>query len=57
MAGKRARGLAPRQVDTRNRIALTEDALSALGVGPGDFVALDVDGKAVRIRKVKISVE
>lgn len=57
MAGKKARGLAPRQIDSRSRIALTADALEALGVGPGDFVALDVDGKAVRIRKVKISVE
>lgn len=42
----------PRLVDNRNRIALTREALDALGVGTGDYVILDVDGDEVRIRPV-----
>lgn len=53
----RKAGPQPYQVDTRGRIALSPDARSALGVAVGDFVTYEVDGKTVRIRKVKISVE
>jgi hypothetical protein len=47
----------PYQVDTRGRVALAPHVKAALEVGPGDFVTYEVDGKTVRIRKVKISVE
>lgn len=42
----------PRLVDDRNRIALTREALKALGVGTGDYVILDVREGEVCIRPV-----
>lgn len=42
----------PRLVDDRNRIALTKEALDALGVATGDYVVLDVGDGEVRVRPV-----
>lgn len=50
-------GPQPYQVDTKSRVALPPEIKQLLGVDVGDFIAYEVDGKAVRIRKVKISVE
>ena len=47
----------PYQLDAKSRVALSPEVRAALGVGPGDFVTYEVDGRTVRIRKVKISVE
>ena len=47
----------PFQIDRSGRVSLPVDIRKVLGVEVGDFVAYEVDGKAVRIRKVKISVE
>lgn len=56
MARGRA-GLRPYQLDGKGRVSLSPEARELLGVGPGDYVTYEVDGKAVRVRKVKISVE
>lgn len=46
-----------RAIDRQGRLSLPAQVLKALSAAPGDLVAFEVDGKAVRIRKVKISVE
>jgi hypothetical protein len=42
----------PRLIDNRNRIALTSEAMLALGVSTGDYVVLVVEEQGVRIMPV-----
>ena len=39
----------PRIIDSRNRFALTREALEALDVGPGDYLFCEVHGTEVRL--------
>lgn len=43
----------PRLIDNRNRIALTREALDALGVAAGDYVVVEVERGVVRVRPVE----
>ena len=57
MAVKPTGAAKPYQISRDGRVSLPAEVRVLLGVDLGDFVAYEVDGKAVRIRKVKISVE
>lgn len=50
--GKKAKPQ-PRLIDNRNRIALTAEALAALGVESGDYVVLEVEGNRAYICPVE----
>lgn len=46
------RELVPRLIDSRNRIALTRDAMRLLDVHSGDSVEIDTAGGQVRLHKL-----
>lgn len=48
---RRVRVPAPRLVDPRNRVALTPEAMAALGVGPGQFVSFLIDADGVGLHR------
>lgn len=47
----------PRPIDNKNRIVLPPAVLKALGASVGDFVAFEIEGKQVRLRRVHWRVE
>lgn len=47
----------PRVIDHQNRVALPPEVLRALGVGKGDYVAFEVAGEEVRLRRVRWILE
>jgi hypothetical protein len=47
----------PYLVDAKRRVGISAEAAEALNVAPGDFVAYEVDGKTVKLRKATFRVE
>ncbi len=44
-----------KKIDSKRRVIIPKDALSALGLGPGDEVAFSVDkGRIIIIKKPKL---
>lgn len=52
-----SRGLKPRPIDNKYRVVLPPRVRSALGVQVGDFVSFEVEGKEVRLRRVRLLLE
>lgn len=50
-------GINPRLVDQHMRVVIPKDAADALRIKPGDHLAFVVEGREVRVRRIKMVLD